>query len=296
MNLFVTGASGFVGRAVVQELLAHGHRVVGLVRSDDKAREVEALGAQVASGALEDVDTLARLAAASDGVIHTAYIHDFSKLHLSASVDEQAIAAIGGALAGSNKPFVVTSAIGVLGGGKINTEAEPADPASPGRHRLIAEQATLALAGKGVRASVLRLPPSTHGDGDYAFVATLVKLARDTGVSGYVGDGANRWAAVHRFDAAALYRLAAENGQAGATYHAIQDEGIPTRRIAEVIGAKLGVPVASKPPEHFGWLGKFAAMEMAASSHATRAALGWAPTHVGLLADLEHGSYFTGAR
>jgi nucleoside-diphosphate-sugar epimerase len=288
MRIFVTGASGFVGTAVVQNLLG---------RSDAWARAIAAAGAEPHRGALDDLASLRAGAAASDGVIHTAFIHDFSNIAASGEVDVVALGAIGDALAGSNRPFVVTSAIGVLSPGKLSREADAPDPSSPGKHRLASEHATRALAARGVRASLIRLPPSVHDAGDHGFVPALIQTARTTGVSAYIGDGHNRWSAVHRLDAAALFRCALERGRAGSVYHAVADEGIATRDLAAVIGERLGVPVvstsAAEASAQFSWLAKFFALDCPASSANTRAELDWQPRHAGLLADLAHDHYFT---
>ena len=296
MRVFVTGATGFIGSAIVQELIRAGHEVLGLARSDPAARLLAAAGAEPHRGALDDHDSLKRGAAASDGVIHTAFIHDFSNLTAAGETDRLAIEAIGAALAGSGRPFVVTSGIGVLADGRVGTEDDAPDPGSPVAHRLAAERAALALASRGVRASLVRLPPSVHGDGDHGFVPVLIQIAREKGVSAYLGDGSNRWPAVHRLDAADLYRLALEKGPAGATFLGVADEGVPTREIAEVIGRHLNVPVVSKPSEqaaaHFAWLAGFFAFDLPASSTKTRERLGWRPHQPGLIADLERGRYF----
>jgi nucleoside-diphosphate-sugar epimerase len=296
MRVFVTGATGFVGSAVVQELLGAGHQVLGLVRSDKAARSLAATGAEPHHGSLEDHDSLRRGVAASEGVIHTAFIHDFSNMAASSETDRRAIEALGEALAGSGRPLVVTSAIGLLTPGRVSTEDEVPDARAAGAYRAGSERVTLALAPRGVRASLVRLPPSVHGDGDYGFVPGLVRIAREKGRSAYIGEGRHRWAAVHRFDAARLYRLALEKGAAGSTFHAIADEGVPTRDIADIIGRRLNVPVVSTAAEdavaNFTWLGRFFALDMPASSAKTRAQLGWQPQQQGLIADLERGTYF----
>lgn len=296
MRILVTGATGFVGSAVVQELKDAGHVPVGLARSDENAKKLASAGIEVHRGSIEDLASLRKGAELHDGIIHCAFIHDFSKIAESGVRDREAIEAIGGALVGSKKPFVVTSALGTLPPGQINDETVMPDPSSPGGHRAASEQAVLALGERGVRASIVRLPPSTHGIGDYAFVPALIKIAREKKMAAFVGDGRNRWAAVHRLDAANLFRLAAENGNPGDVFHAVADEGIPTRDLAELIARKLNVAIASKAPEkaaeHFGWITKFAALDMAGSSHITRKKLGWRPTHANLLADLEAGHYF----
>ena len=296
MRVFLTGASGFIGSAIVQELLNAGHQVLGLARSDAAANALSAAGAEVHRGSLEDMDSLKRGAAASDGVIHTAFIHDFSNIAASGKTDNLAVEALGAALEGSNRPLVVTSATGHLKPGHLSTEAEAPDPSTGITHRIPSELTTLSLASRGVRSSVVRLPPSVHGEGDHAFVPALIGVARAKGVSAYIGEGANRWSAVHRLDAANLFRLAMEKGAAGSRFHGVADEGVPTRDIAAAIGKQLNLPVVSKTPqeaaEHFGWLAHFFAMDSQTSSAQTRALLGWKPTHPGLIADLELGHYF----
>jgi nucleoside-diphosphate-sugar epimerase len=296
MRIFVTGASGFIGSAVVQELIGAGHRVLGLARSDAAAAAVSDAGADVHRGTLEDLDSLRRGATECDGVIHTAFIHNFANIAASAKTDELAIEALGGALAGSNRPLVVTSAIGLLTPGRIGTETDVPDPSSPGAHRMASEQTALSLAAQGVRVSVVRLPPSVHGDGDHAFVPALIRIAREKGAAAYIDDGRNRWSTVHRFDAARLFRLALEQGHAGATYHGVGEEAVTTRDVAETIGRRLQVPVVSKPRErageHFGWLARFVGNDMPASSAQTQSQLGWRQRQPGLIADLEHGRYF----
>lgn len=296
MQIFVTGASGFVGSAVVQELLGAGHQVLGLARSDEAAQALTAAGARVHRGALDNLDSLERGAAASDGVIHCAFIHDFTQYAAAAEADRRAIEAMGAALAGSNRPFIATSGFaGLTQAGGLMTEDDTRDPAVPAmRH---SEDAALALVPQGVRAMVVRLAASVHDQNDHGFVPMLINLAREKGEAAYIGDGSNRWPAVHRLDAARLYRLALEHGTAGARYHGVGDEGIPLRTIAEVIGRHLGVPVVSKSaeeaPAHFGWMAGFAGLDIAASSALTQQRLGWQPSHVGLLADLEQGHYFS---
>jgi nucleoside-diphosphate-sugar epimerase len=292
MRIFVTGATGFIGSATVSELIHAGHQVLGLARSDKGARSLAAAGAEVLRGSLEDLDSLRSGAAHSDGVIHLAFIHDFLNYSASAEADRRAIETLGAALAGSNRPLVVTSGtLLVQRKSSLATEKDEAVSNFPRK-----SEAALALASQGVRVSVVRLPPSVHGDGDHGFVPHLFAIAREKGVSAYLGDGLNHWPAVHRLDAARLYRLAIEKGAAGSRYHGVADEGVVFRDIARVIGRHLDVPVVSKSPEeaadHFGWMSRFAGIDGPASSAETRQQLGWRPTHPGLIADIGRRSYF----
>ncbi len=287
MHVFVTGASGFVGSAVVRELVQAGHEVNGLARSDAAAKSVSAMGAKVHRGALDDLESLKRGAESSEAVIHTAFIHDFSDFAASCNADKLAIETMGRALVGSDRPFLVTS--GTLG---LRTEKDSPSHAFPRK----SEESGLSFVSEGVRAMAVRLSPSVHGDGDHGFVPRLIALAREKGFAAYVGEGKNCWSAVHRLDVARLYRLALEKGKAGDKFHGVGDEGIPTREIAEVIGRRLNVPAVSKTPEDvatmLGFIGVVLAMDGLSSSKRTQEALGWRPTEPGLIHDLENGRYF----
>ncbi|HEY7483827.1 MAG TPA: SDR family oxidoreductase [Streptosporangiaceae bacterium] len=305
MRVFVTGASGWIGSAVVPELIGAGHQVVGLARSAASAAALTAAGAAVHRGTLDDLDSLRSAAVAADGVIHLAFKSDVAfsgDFQGAADAERRAIETLGEALLGSDRPFVIAS--GMLGftPGRVGTEQDGHDPDSAGhlsggaRTRMATAELTLSLASRGVRSSVVRLPPTVYGEGDRGFLAALVGIARDKGVSGYIGDGSNRWPAVHRVDAAHLFRLALEKAAPGTTLHAVADEGVPISAIAEVIGRHLGLPVVAVAPRdaggHFGRLGGRLAIDGPASSALTRDLLGWQPTQPGLIDDLGKGHYF----
>ena len=292
MRIFVTGASGWIGSAVVPELQAAGHEVVGLARSDAAAKAVANAGAEVVRGELADLDLLRATAAGSDGVVHLGYVHDFSRMPEAAATDRAAIETFGTALAGSGRPLLIASGVLGLASGRAGTEQDRPDPAV--HPRVANAELTLAFAEQDVRAIVVRFAPTVHGAGDHGFVARLVQIARERGASGYVGDGANVWPAVHRADAARLVRLAVDAAPAGAVLHAVAEEGVPTRAIAEAIGRGLDLPVGPAAPEEFGWLGAFFAADCPTSSAITRQQLGWSPEHPGLVADLDAGHYFAG--
>jgi nucleoside-diphosphate-sugar epimerase len=292
MRVFVTGATGFIGSAIVKELINAGHQVLGMARSDAGAKALTAAGAQVHRGDLEDMESLRSGAAMSDGVIHTAFIHDFSKFEANCEIDRRAIETLGSALAGSDRPLIVTSGTLFAAPSRLATEEDRPSATIP---RVASEQATDALATQRVRASVVRLP-QVHDPVKQGLVTYLIAVAREKGVSAYVGEGLNRWPAVHRLDAARLYKLVLEKGSAGARYHAVAEEGVPLRDIAAAIGRGLNVPVVSKSPEeaagHFGWLGLFVGLDAPASSAQTQQRLGWRPTaQPGLISDLDQMRY-----
>ncbi|KPC86836.1 3-beta hydroxysteroid dehydrogenase [Streptomyces sp. NRRL WC-3753] len=305
MRVFVTGASGWIGSAVVPELVGEGHQVVGLARSDASAAALTAAGAEVVRGTLDDLVVLRDAAAGSDGVVHLAFKHDIAfsgDFKGAGEADRRAVEVIGEALAGSGRPFTIASGTPSIPG-HVATERDghDPDPAAAARGdaqhvRAATAELALSLAARGVRSSVVRLAPTNHGEGDNGFVPALIGTARDQGVSGYVGDGANRWSAAHRLDSAHLFRLALEKAPAGSTLHAVAEEGLPVRDLAEVIGRRLGLPVVSVPAAdagaHFGWLAGPLAANRAASSVLTRELLGWEPAQVGLVEDLEQGHYF----
>ncbi len=287
MKVFVTGASGFIGSAVVRELIGAGHQVIGLARSESSAQAIRDAGAEVLTGGLEELDSLKQGASQADGVIHTAFIHDFTQYAKANDTDKAAINAMGEVLMGTNKPLVVTA--GILGLPSIHgmiTE-ESMSQNSPRS----SEATAIALAEKGINASVVRLPPSVHDKGDKGFVPFIMLQARKNGVSAYPADGSNRWPAVHRLDAATVFRLAVEKAAKGALYNAIGDQGIEVKKIAELIGEKLNLPVASLSGEelgkHFEWMSRFIAFDSPASGFMTQEQLGWTPMHIGLLDDMQ---------
>jgi nucleoside-diphosphate-sugar epimerase len=294
MRVFVTGATGFIGSAVVPELLKAGHQVLGLSRSDEGAKSLTASGAEVHRGDLEDLDSLRSGAAKSDGVIHVAFNHDFSRYVQNCEDDRRAIEAIGGVLEGSGRPLVVTAGISATPGRATIEDDAPVHTGMP----RVSEPTALALVARGVRATVVRLP-QVHDRDKAGLVTYLIAVAREKGISAYVGAGLNRWSAVHRFNAAPVFRLALEKGTAGSCFQAVTEEGVPLREIAESIGRGLKIPVVSLSPEeaaaHFGWLGIFSGMDNTASSTLTQRRLGWNPTRQpGLIDDLDHANTFAG--
>lgn len=299
MRVFVTGGSGFVGSAVVAELLSHGHSVLALARSEESIAKLKAAGAEVHGGSLEDHDSLKAGARACDGVIHLAFIHDFSNYDNSAMVDRAAVETLAGALEESGKPLVVTSGtLGVAGSsGKVATEGDSGDASATGR--LLTERIALSYAARGVRSIVVRLPPTVHGDHDWGFVPWIIKAAREAGESGYIDDGQARWSAVHRLDAARLFCLALENGEAGSIFHGVAEEGVAIKEIADVIGRRLSYPVVSLSKEEagkrYGFLAQIMQWDSPTTSAKTQEKLSWNPTGPKLLQDLEEGTYFEGA-
>jgi nucleoside-diphosphate-sugar epimerase len=294
MPVFVTGATGFIGSAIVQDLLRAGHSVLGLARSPAAADALKAAGATPHLGDLHDLDALRRGAELSDGVIHTAFVHDFSKFQQNCEIDRQAIGALTDALVGTDRPLIITSGTALVRSAPLAEEHMPAAGTSP---RIASEQAAAAAAARGVHVSVVRLPPTVHGIGDHGFVPMLIALARQKGLAAYFGEGANCWPAVHRLDAATLFRLAFEKAAVNACYHGVAEQGVPFRDITAVIGRHLRVPVealsAEQVADHFGWMAHFASIDNPASSAQTQQSLGWAPSQTELIADLEQGHYFT---
>lgn len=319
MRVFVTGATGFIGTPLVKDLLDNGHEVLGMARTDDGAARLAAAGAAVHRGSLADLDSLRKGAAQADGVIHLAYLHGMGHMPFGtrlgillggsprgitgrfaaagAGADRKAIDTFGSVLAATGGPLVVVFPTMTLASGSLVTEREAPDPTSPGAARIGSETATLALASQGVRASIVRIPPTVHGDGDKAMVPRLITAARKKNMAGYVDQGCNRWPAAHKQDVARLFRLALEDGAAGSRYHAVAEDGVPMRSIAEVISKRLNVPARSLEKEeaagHFGWLAAFVARDNHVSSELTRKELGWRPTGPDLLTDLDRPEYFT---
>lgn len=295
MRVFVTGASGWIGSAVIPELLQAGHNVLGLARSEQAAAALTAVGATPHRGNLDDLDSLRSGAAASDGVIHLAYNNDFSDQAGVGRLERGAVETLADALAGSDRPLLLASGIALVAPGRVVSEQDPIAVRGPDSPRGGSEHLALTYAERGVRSVGLRFAPTVHGEGDHGFVATLVEVAREKGVAGYVGDGSSRWSAVHRLDAARLVRLALEKAPAGSAVHAVAEEGVLARDIAAAIGDQLDVPVTSVAPEdafgHFGWVAAFFGVDLPASSGRTRELLGWTPTHPTLLQDLAAGHY-----
>ena len=291
MRVFVTGATGWVGNVVVDDLLGAGHEVLGLLRSKEKAGALAAKGAAVLHGTLDDLDRLAAAAGDADAVVHLAFDHDFSKYAENSEQDRRAIMAMGEALIGTDKPILVSSGLATLAPGRVATEADMPRLSDPGHIRR-SEAAAIALAERGVRVGAIRLATTVHGIGDPAFMAMLARLARRTGVSAYIGDGAGRWSAVHVSDAGRLYRAVLDAGLPVRAYHACAEEGIAFRAIAQAIGRALDLPVEPRPHEHFGWLAGFVGTDAPVSSARTRELTGWAPTGPTLLSDMAHPAYF----
>ncbi len=320
MRVFITGATGFIGFAIVKELIAAGHQVTGLARSAASGKKLIDAGARVVLGSIEDLDCLRRASATADGAIHTAFYHKVSHIALgrrlgvffggaptgivqrfmaaAVDTDRRALEAIGRSLAGTDRPLVAPFATMAMKAGQLATEDQPYDPDFFAAPRAETEDLLQKLASSGVRTSAIRLPPSVHGAGDQGFVPMLIQTAKKRKQSGYVGNGQNRWPSVHRIDAARLFRLALENGPAGGTYHGVAEEGVPFRQIAELIGRRLDVPVVSKSPteakKQFSFLSEFISRDNPTSSQLTRQRLAWTPTKPGLLADLDQADYFKG--
>lgn len=295
MHVFVTGASGFVGSAIVKQLLQAGHQVLGLARTDSAAEALHAAGASVHRGNLDEPESIAAGVAGCNAVIHTAFNHDFTRFKANCENDHKVILALGKALAGTGSPLVITSGVGLLNFGRLVTENDT-PPGSDVIPRAASEEAAAALAGQGINTYIVRLPPTVHDKGDHGFIPMVIGMAKEKGESAYIGEGLNQWPAVHRQDAAALYRLIIEKQPAQKVFHAVAEEGIPFRQIAEAIAAALDIPATSKTGQdaeaHFGWFTHFASMNVTASSELTRKVLDWQPVHQSLMDDLVPGIYF----
>ena len=295
MRVFVTGATGWIGSAAVDELLAAGHHVTGLARSDASAAALQAKGAAVRRGDVDDLDGLRAGAGAADAVLHLAYKHDWSDVAASMASERAAVQTIGETLAGTGKHFLFASGVAAVAPGRPATERDPSPHHGPDSPRGGAENLAFDFVGQGVRSVALRFSPTVHGQRDHGFIARIAQIAREKGVSGYPGEGTNHWAAVHRSDAARLVALALAKAPAGTRVHAVGEEGVPSRAVAEAIGAALRLPVTSVAPDdvadHFGWIGTFFGMELSATSAATRELLGWTPTGPTLLEDIAAGAY-----
>jgi len=291
MRVFLTGATGFIGSAIVPELLGAGHEVLGLARSDAAGEALARLGVEAHRGELADPESLAAAARACDGVIHTAYIHDFSQYAANAQIDRLALEAMAGAMEGTGKPLVAASGTLMVSPGRTAMETDPASEGSPRFSEVV-----LSFAERGVRASVVRLSPTVHGRGDKGFIPQLIDIARRVGFAAFVGDGANRWPAVHRLDAARLFRLALEKAAPGARLHGVGEEGVAMREIAQTIGEGVGVPVRGIDTQaafaHFDWMATFVGLDSPASNAITRQTMAWRPEQAGLLADMRDGGYF----
>lgn len=296
MKVFVTGATGFVGAAVVRELLAHGHQVLGFARSDRSEKELEKLGVKALRGDLETPETLRQGAKLSDAIIHAGFVHDFSRFSEACAIDRTAIETLGGEIGNTGKPLIVTAGVAFLNvAGPIAVESDPAFPPSDNYPRA-SETTAMALSNRGIPVSVMRLPPSVHGQGDHGFVPLLIDIARQKGLSAYIEDGENAWPAVHVQDAARAFRLAVERGQSAETYHAVAERGVRFRKIAEAIATGLDVPCVSLPQEearqHFSWIYSFASIDQPTSSDRTQTRLGWSPEGTNLLTDIRDAGYF----
>jgi nucleoside-diphosphate-sugar epimerase len=293
MRVFVTGASGFIGSNVVPELLRHGHTVLGMARSDEGAAKIEAMGADVLRGTLDDLDILKQGAADTDATIHLAFKHDFSDFTNNMLADRAAVEAFAEALAGTDKPFTIASGVAGLRFGEVSTELDgQTEEQGPMAARRNTGIYTLALKDRGVRSSIVRLAPTVHDQSKEGFIGHMVDVSRESGVAGFVGDGSQRWPTVHVKDAATLFRLAIEQAPAGSTLHAVGEGAVTIRSIAETIGRHLDIPVQSVEAEHYGWLGPFLTMDTPSSNELTRSLVGWEPTHPGLIADLDNGHWF----